>query len=448
MEPQPAGQTDNSQLLDHGQLTIEEINEVTPEKWLDMFNKLNSTLTVIQQELRSIQSLKSDLINFTPDWKEATDRGIKLLEDKVEYQDLQIKMLKNVVIRQDQTIQTLQERQNSARMRELKPNIVIHGLDQTVIEEDRDKLFEVIKSFFVEKMGITTTEIPIVDAYRFGKATPKAIVAKLKFPGDKAIIYAHSKNLKGKLNSKKKGYFVKDDSTEEQDGIRREYRDLVKENEDQPEEKQLTSIKIHKGKLYVNNSIVRKKVVPPTTADILRMDQEQLESVRTFKLIKGPEHTENESEFRSYVFKAKTVQDVEKAYTKMRVKYGDATHISCGYRLENAFGPFRQEAMDDGDAGIGREILQMIKKKDQEQIGVFVVRHYGGVHLGNRRFEIVQALAKGAIQTLLKQKSKKRQMQRADSQSSIHSIESTLSLQGYNEQYATPTEGAQTEEDE
>ena len=92
-----AGQIKNSQDSQQGdghvkQFTVEEFNEATLQKWLQTFNNLNSTLATLQGEIRSFQKFKGEFKQFTPTWKDATDRGIKLLEDKVDYQDLQIHM--------------------------------------------------------------------------------------------------------------------------------------------------------------------------------------------------------------------------------------------------------------------------------------------------------------------------------------------------------------------
>ena len=81
-----------------------------------------------------------------------------------------------------------------------------------------------------------------------------------------------------------------------------------------------------------------------------------------------------------------SIDQVNKAYQKLRIKYADATHISCAYHLQNPDGPTDQEAIDDGDYGIGRTILKSLKAKDCYELAVFVVRYYGNVHLGEMTF--------------------------------------------------------------
>ena len=182
------------------------------------------------------------------------------------------------------------------------------------------------------------------------------------------------------------------------------------------------------GGVFVNNTKVRNIVCSPTATDILRKSAKQLEQIKTCKLVRGPDHQEKGSEYCSYAVKVKTPNEVCRAYEKLKVKYADATHISCAYHLENPFGPFRQEAIDDGDIGIGREMLAVLKKKEAIQIAIFLVRHYGGVHLGTQHFNIAESLASGEIRALNQPTAlHKTRRQRDGSQDSFMSVGSALS---------------------
>ena len=179
-------------------------------------------------------------------------------------------------------------------------------------------------------------------------------------------------------------------------------------------------IKMRKGQIVVNNETVKQKVTPPQKSEILRLKDVELEQIRAVKIVKGPEHLEKGSEYFSYAAKVKTRGDVDRIYKKLQIKHADATHISCGYRLENPIGPYRQEAVDDKDIGIGRSILKVMKSKDLERMAVFVVRYYGNENLGKRRFEVAEFLADRAIQSWYA-KDAKRRIQKRGSNSSVNS---------------------------
>ena len=85
--------------------------------------------------------------------------------------------------------------------------------------------------------------------------------------------------------------------------------------------------------------------------------------------------------------------------------------------------------MDDGEPGAGRAILQAIKDHGSKCIAVYVVRYYGGIKLGKRRFEIVSMLTTAALSALRFKTGAKRAMrrERAVSQESIASSISAIS---------------------
>ena len=159
------------------------------------------------------------------------------------------------------------------------------------------------------------------------------------------------------------------------------------------------------------------------------MTEKEAETARAYKLYSGPQHQEKGSEYYSYAFKAKNVKEVQTAYEKMRVKFADATHISCAYRLDNPIGPYRQQAIDDGDYGVARSMLKILKQNDVSCAGVFLVRFYGGIQLGKRRFQIAEQLTEKAMQAFrVKLADQRRKTKRQNSQSSISSVVSAASM--------------------
>ena len=140
----------------------------------------------------------------------------------------------------------------------------------------------------------------------------------------------------------------------------------------------------------------------------------------------------------------------------MRIKYADATHISCAYRLDSPQGSHAQGYFDDNEHGAGRSILQAIKDRSITRVAVYIVRYYGGVKLGKRRFQIVTTMATAALTAYQFRASARCQNRdgRALSQESISSSISALSgitevdllteqddSMSQDDNFATPTEG-------
>ena len=276
------------------------------------------------------------------------------------------------------------------------------------------------------------------------------IMMKLKNVSDKFKILSKTTLLKGQKNSKKRPYFVREDVIDIQAEERRYYNDLLKENNARHEDDRI-ELKMNKGRIIANNTTVKPKVLAPTMTDILRMTTYERETVKATKLIKGSNHVEKNSEFYSFVMKASNTKQVLQGYQKMRIKHADATHIVCVYRFSKAKSPFGQGYCDDGEVGAGRAILKAIKNAEKENIAIFVIRHYGKVHLGKRRFEIYQAMAESAIRAHTKSIARPRQARllRANSQESMASVTSSVSKvsvgSNYSE-YGDAANGAEIED--
>ncbi|MBP3431627.1 MAG: YigZ family protein [Clostridia bacterium] len=99
------------------------------------------------------------------------------------------------------------------------------------------------------------------------------------------------------------------------------------------------------------------------------------------KLEKRVEIVEKKSKFLGYLFSCKNVDDVNEALEFLHKEHKKATHICYAYSLKN---PFLEKAADDGEPGgtAGRPILSVLQKKGVSDVGVFVVRYFGGIKLG------------------------------------------------------------------
>ena len=203
---------------------------------------------------------------------------------------------------------------------------------------------------------------------------------------------------------------------------------LQKENN---EEDLKLKIQMRRDEIVVNNQVVLKQVHSPTAQELLKMPDDKKERVMNTKLIPAEEHFEQGSEYYTYIQKVKSVSDIQNGLLKMRIKHGDATHVSCAYRLDKPIGPFNQEGHNDREIGTERVILSTLKQSSVKNICVYVVRYFGGVRLGSRRFKILEMVTKAEI-TMYSFKSRERQtrMFRADSQESIISQISALSYEG------------------
>ena len=59
-------------------------------------------------------------------------------------------------------------------------------------------------------------------------------------------------------------------------------------------------------------------------------------------------------------------------------------------------GSINQDAVDDGEHGAGRNLLNYLKKNNLYNTAIFVVRYFGGAKIGPLRYQIIIDVAKDA----------------------------------------------------
>lgn len=88
----------------------------------------------------------------------------------------------------------------------------------------------------------------------------------------------------------------------------------------------------------------------------------------------------NKSKF--YYFRISgTAADFQRELDKIKAEHKKATHVCYAYSFEH---PFEEKCCDDGEpkGTAGSPILSVIKKKKLANVGVIVVRYFGGIKLG------------------------------------------------------------------
>ena len=140
----------------HGQLPTLLLSQPPTEnelKWLQLFTSLNDNLQAIRKDLSELKGIKGKIETFSQEWKENTDDKVNTCTNQVESHDFKLKLLTNVVIRQEERIEILERRLTSMHLKDLKPNLIIRGLIEESDEECEDRI-QAVKDFFKNEMQI------------------------------------------------------------------------------------------------------------------------------------------------------------------------------------------------------------------------------------------------------------------------------------------------------
>lgn len=320
---------------------------------------------------------------------------------KTEIKELKerIQMLSNVVIRLDEKFQDTSAKLVDMQARSMRKNLIISGLQEPK-NETPEQLREAIKDFIYNKLRVDSSqEIPLKICHRLNYvdgAEYRPVVIKLAVYDHKFVLLSHGPNLKGQKNNKNRFYYLNEQLPDQLSEDRRYAQMWMKENKTRPTSDQLT-MKVSKNRLRVNNEPYHKKVKPPSAAEILRLDQQELIATNQAPTVYGDSKQVENSEFISYAVKVSSAEEVRVAYRKLRVRYADAHHIMSAFRLDPPNGPYNQEANDDGEYGGGRAILSVLQDNDVLNVAVFVVRFFGGKHIGAARFDAIKKLTNTAL---------------------------------------------------
>lgn len=87
----------------------------------------------------------------------------------------------------------------------------------------------------------------------------------------------------------------------------------------------------------------------------------------------------NKSKFITYIYKVKSIEEVESYMQNLKKEYKDATHICYSYIIDNT-----KRFNDDGEPGgtAGMPILNVLENNKLNYVFAAVVRYFGGIKLG------------------------------------------------------------------
>lgn len=306
-----------------------------------------------------------------------------------------MKLVTNILSKQDQQISFLSKRITEIQQREMNANIVISG----IVESKNENPIQEFNSFVTNKLELQEL-IPANRAFRIGSGKVRPLVVQLRDSTKKSKLFANATKLKGKRNSEGGYYFLSDHLPEQLNEERRRINELFSENKKKPASFQL-EMELRKGALSINQEPYKKAVQVPTIKNIIRPSDSMYEKAVDTDIIKGGEETKSNSGFASFAVAVKDFDDINAAYLKLKMKYADATHVACAYRLPGANTPINQDSVDDGEIGCGRTMLKAIKDEGLMNVAIFIVRYYGGTHLGTQRFDLFRSLTRKALKQLL-----------------------------------------------
>ena len=225
------------------------------------------------------------------------------------------------------------------------------------------------------------------------------MIVKMQNYEAKKKIFDNLKNLKGHKNSDGRAFSIRNqlpDIFNEED-MRK--RSIIQANKKLPPAHKM-NMQLKKGTLTINGSAYVKKVESLGAKKILSLTNEELDHVKVINTAIGGTKNDSGSTFTGFAIEVNNIEDIRSAYLHFKVKYADAAHVIMAYRLPGVNKAYDKDFLDDGEHGSGRRILKHLIDSDITSRAVFVVRYFGNIYLGAKRFKYITETAQEALTEL------------------------------------------------
>lgn len=162
-----------------------------------------------------------------------------------------------------------------------------------------------------------------------------------------------------------------------------------------------SSIQVVNDKILIDGELDVPEVTTPQPPQLILLHPDKQEAVTSIqsKIVENDPQIVKNSEFISLAVKVRSIKEVNLAYIAVAQRFPSADHIMVGYALKED-STLKNGFCDDNEHGAGVRIRKTIFETKARNTAVFVVRKYGGIHLGYNRFAIIESISKQAIELL------------------------------------------------
>ena len=175
---------------------------------------------------------------------------------------------------------------------------------------------------------------------------------------------------------------------------------IIKDNESLPD-KDKSTFQFRGEEFYVDKFRVVDKVSAPSLHATCVLTLPQRNQLKLLSFVESSVKQEKNSKFQAFAISIYGIEQLNNAYLRMRCDHTRASHICLGYKYaEDDTSPPLHGAVHDGEYQADVTLLNLVIKGKMNNYAVFVVRRYGGVHIGNRRLTLIQEVAMEAINAL------------------------------------------------
>ena len=375
------------------QIDADEFNKLPNDK---KFNKMMSTINLMCAKMVATDGLLND-----PDI--GMDGKITTVQTQADdlssgYAELKWEnaILKGLVQRQSKQIDTLTDKVSMLSIKSMEKNLIIRGIPG---DTKKQNCKQDVMKFLKEKVEIEVDENEILVAHRRGpplQDKPRPILVRCQLSLKERIL-SNAKNLKDKTNENGDSFYISRQLPEEAIEVNREIRETIREHKEKEKGlpiRERSKIEVKNKRVLIDGIAVEKQVLSPQPIELFA-DRAEREKRDKIKFATSDTASLQGSEFLGFAFKTGQLNEVKRAYRKIRTIHPSADHIMLAYYLKTTSG-----FQDDGEIGGASRLLKFLKENRPQNTVVFVVRYKNGKNLGPTRFEMIEQAAEQAVSRL------------------------------------------------
>lgn len=331
--------------------------------------------------------------------KEDDTKFTDIIAENVKLRD-EMEIVKGLLQKQSKQISALQGKLADQIARSMENNVVIAGITSDSSRPSEDEVKMQVSSFLAEQLEIEENDEEeiegITKAYRVGqyiKDKHRPIITTVT-PALQKKIFDNTGKLKEKVNDKGNPFSVNIQLPDMLAEQKREIRQIIKDRKQQErglDQSRKSTFLVKSNKVYINGQLQRKVLTAPTPADLFPDETEQ-KKINGIQLFHSDSVSVKQCSFRAAACVATKINDVHLAYKKVFQANPAADHIVAAFVSEGTSG-----YQDNSEYGARFRVLKTIQDFNLGDVAVFVIRDYGGQHLGPSRFATMKQVAEEAL---------------------------------------------------
>lgn len=371
----------------------------------DLYSDIHGAVGGLKPKLQQLEDsaqMQSDKMEAM----EANQAKIVQLMNDMKKLTQDINLMKGMFQKHSQNLQKLENNILDLTRRGMEQNLIFHGIHEKDFEEGQyESCRETIVEFLEEKLQLSIDPLEIWKVHRMGvrkENRARAIVTKVSYNAKEQIMQNVTK-LKDLKNKHQQKIFINEQIPEgvieRKKQVSSRLKKLRKDNDQKPINER-SDIKVMNDKIIIDGMVDTPEVKTPQPEDLF-MDPVELKMVRALnsKILETRPINVQNSQFIGFAFRAHSTLEVNRAYKAIALRFPSVDHIMMAYGLKED-DQLKIGHCDDGEFSGGNCIQQTLKEMKVRNTAVFIVRKYGGIHLGFERFATIQKVTKEALKLL------------------------------------------------